>query len=813
MIFAVIYRNLMPNNKSSIFFSSQAIPLGTTIVLLIGLLASSCSVTKNIPEGQYLLDKADIVVHEESRKTEVREGELTRYVRQKPNKRVLGFRLHLRLFNMANPEKEKGISDMLRKIGEEPVVLDTFQTQQTALNLARYLESKGFYSANVSDTTRLGRRRAQVQYNVKPGAPHRIRNIHYAIEDSLIRDVVLSDTSNRLIKRGDRFDIDILREERRRIESKLREQGYFFFSRDFVTFTADTSVSSKSVDVDLVIRKRFTRNEFGERITQPYKKYQISNVFIYTNYDPVEFFYLQEGNFLDTIHFDNQQFVYSLSTGVKLSTVSNANLIRPGQVYSESIVQKTRDNLNSLRLFRAVNVFFREDSTPEVGQSSDFLTFGDDMVDDSLNFGKLNCYIQLTPHTLQSYQVDLLGTNTASDVGVEGNLSYQHKNLFQGAEIFDTRLRGMVQFLSGDQVTTGSYELGGSVGLNFPRFLSPFQIDEYQNRYAPRTQITASYNFQYRPEYTRTVAGANYSYTWRSESRFTHTFTPLEVNVINLLAISDDFWDKIKDRYEANSYRNQVVTLTGYNFIYSNQSSARRNYSVLRYNFEVSGNILNALFDAMEVEKVDGAYQIFNTNFSQFVRTDVNYVFNQSLDENNTFVYRVYAGAGLPYGNSAALPFEKKYFSGGSTGVRAWSARGLGPGSYIEDQLLFPNQTADIKLEANFEYRFNLVWLLEGALFLDAGNIWSISKNDDRPGAVFSPDRFYKEIALGTGTGIRLNLGFFTIRFDVGIKLYDPGIISIDNGVLVYNNEHWIPIDRKYNRNDFKFHFGIGYPF
>ncbi len=398
-------------------------------------------------------------------------------------------------------------------------------------------------------------------------------------------------------------------------------------------------------------------------------------------------------------------------------------------------------------------------------------------------------------------------------MGVEGNLSYQHKNLFKGAEVFDTKLRGMVQFLSGEQFSRGSYELGGSVGLNFPRFLGPFGGKISDNRYSPRTQVTASYNFQDRPEYTRTLAGMNYSYTWRSQTRFSHTFTPIEINVINLLAISDDFWEKIKDRYEANSYRNQLVTLTGYNFIFSNQSSSNSNYSVLRYNFEVSGNILNGIFSVLKVPRVDGAYQIFNTNFSQFVRSDINYVFNQVVDENNTLVYRLYAGAGLPYGNSAALPFEKKYFSGGSTGVRAWNARGLGPGSYIENQLQFPNQTADIKLEANFEYRFKLVWLLEGALFVDAGNIWAISSNDDRPGAVFKPDSFYKEIALGTGAGMRMNLGFFTIRFDMGLRVYDPGVYYIEDEQLKQNVYHWIPFDRPYNRNDIKFHFGIGYPF
>jgi outer membrane protein assembly factor BamA len=762
-----------------------------------------------------LLDNANVNILSAKEESEVKDGELTRYVRQKPNKRILLFRFHLRLYNMANPKKEKGLSRMLRAIGEEPVILDTFQTKQTANNLARYLESKGFYNSKVYDSTKLDKRRATVFYNVIPDEPHRIKKINYIIEDTLIRRIVLNDTINRVFGIGDRFDIDLLRLERQRIENSLKEEGYFFFSRDFITFTADTSVNDKRVDLDLVIRNRFNRDAFGERIPQKYRKYEVSNVFIYTNYDPVEYFYLQEESLLDTTVYDNQNFIYSFEPGIRYKTVSNASLIRPGDVYSESLVRKTRDNLNSLRLFRAVNVFFRAEDDQQQTSDDNFLVFDITKDADASALGKLNCYIQLTPHTLQSYQVDLVGTNTTSDIGAEGNLSYQHKNIFKGAEVFDTKFRGMVQFISGKGFTTSSVELGGSVGLSFPRFLSPISSQEYINRYSPRTQITASYNYQQRPEYTRTLAGMNFGYTWRSQNRFTHSFSPVEINIINLFAISDQFWSNIKDTYLANSYVNQFVTLTSYSLIYSNQSAAKRNYSLMRYNVEVSGNILRAAYKALGRETVDGAYQLFNTNFSQFVRSDINYVYNQLVDESNTFVYRIYAGAGLPYGNSAALPFEKKYFSGGSTGVRAWNARDLGPGSYIETQLQVPNQTADIKLEANLEYRFKLFWMLEGAFFLDAGNVWAITAADDRPGSVFYPSTFYKEIALGTGTGIRMNLGFFILRFDLGVKVYDPGVRTSnpENPNLIINNDHWIPIDRGYNRSDFVFHFGIGYPF
>jgi outer membrane protein assembly factor BamA len=785
-------------------------------IVFISLLLPSCKITKNVPDNEYLLDNTSVELLNKDKKLGVKQSELEGFVRQKPNKRVLLFRFHLRMYNFARPNKDNAFSRLFRKIGEEPVILDTFQTLQTVNNLERYLVSKGFYDAKVLHSTETDKKRAKVNYTVEPGLPFRIRNINYVIEDTLIRQVVLNDTVNKVLRKGTRFDMDLLREERKRIESVLKEEGYFFFSRDFINFEADTAVGNKRVDLDLTIRNRFTRNQFGDRIPEKYRKFEISNVYIYTNYDPVEFFLLEEANLLDTTLYNNQNFIYSYSPGIRYKAVSNSNLIRPGQMYSESVVQKTRNNLNALRLYRAVNIFFRPDDSA-INDSIDdanFLFFNKDDEQSDTKTGKLNCYIQLTPHTLQSYQVDLVGTNTASDIGVEGNLSYQHKNIFRGAEIFDTKFRGMMQFISTEQGLKNSVELGGSVGLNFPRFVSPFAGQEHIKWNNPRTQIATSYNYQNRPDYTRTVAGLSLAYSWRSESRFSHVLTPVEVNLINILNPTQEFLDRIRDTYLENSYKNYLVTLTNYSITYNTQSAKKGSFTVVRYNVEVSGNLLNSAYSLWGQKAEDNTYQLFNTSFSQYVRSDVNIVFNHYIDDNNTFVYRIFAGAGLPYGNSNALPFEKKYFSGGSTGVRAWHARGLGPGSYVEFGSV-PNQTADIKLEANVEYRFRLFWMLQGALFFDAGNIWAITSADDRPGAVFFPNQFYKQIALGTGTGIRMNLGFFILRFDLGIKVYDPGIHvpPADNPTLVIPNYHWIPFDRKYVRNDFTFHFGIGYPF
>jgi len=816
-IFNLLYIAFISLMNNRIWHSSKFKLIGSYLVLSIFF--SSCSITKNIPDGKYLLDKSSISV-EEAEHSDINASDLETYVRQKPNKRILLFRFHLRMYNMANPTKYKGIHGWLKTIGEEPVILDTFQTELTTRNLKQFLENKGYYSSTVNDTTTFNGKRAKTSYMVSPGNPIKIRNVKYVIEDSAINSIVNADVENSIFKKGVRFDRDVLDEERKRIEANLKEKGYYFFSRDFITFTADTSIGGNKVDLVLNIRNRFIRNQFGDKIVQEYKKYEINKVFIYPSYDPVGFTKLQESNLLDTFNVENQFFVYAGDPGIKLQVLEKANLIKPGSIYSESVVTKTRNNFSSLRLFRMVNIFFEtlgNGVQQERKEGDEFLFFSEQSMEQEVVNGKLNCFIQLAYHTLQSYQVDLVGTNSSSDFGAEVNLNYQHKNLFKGAEIFDMKFRGMLELIH--QVSLSKYEpaieVGGSIGLNFPRFLTPFSGREYITKYSPRTQVLASYNYQDRPDYTRTVAGLNFGYSWKNSGNVTHSIIPVEINLINLFKIDPDFLNRIQNTYLFNSYQNQLVSLSNYTYLFNNQVMKKNvDYTLLRYNIEFSGNILRGIYSAFAEKNPGEPYQLLGTDFSQYIKTELNYTYHQVMDKNNTFVYRVYGGLGYPYGNSKALPFEKKFFSGGSSGVRAWHARGLGPGTYIETGSEFLNQTADIKFEANVEYRFKLFWMLEGALFLDAGNIWAITAADERSGALFKFDSFYKQLALGTGTGIRLNLGFFTIRFDLGIKVHDPGIITSlnDQGEPIVNY-HWIPFERGYKSSDFLIQIGIGYPF
>jgi len=461
-----------------------------------------------------------------------------------------------------------------------------------------------------------------------------------------------------------------------------------------------------------------------------------------------------------------------------------------------------------------VNIYFTEevvDSTKKTN-ADDFLFFADSVKRDSIPTGLLNCYIQLSTHTLQSYQVEFVGTNTSGAFGVEGNLNYQHKNLFRGAEILDVKLRGLVETVQKNNNLTNfgfkySLEYGASVGLTIPKFLIPFAGKEFIKTYSPRTQITESYNFQRRPDYTRTIAGFIFGYNWKNSKYLTHTVNPVEINAINIRDTSKAFHDQIAGKYIENSYKNQIITLSSYSLTYNNQNLQKNtSYTYLRFNVESSGNILAAIYSKYGTKSIDSTYKILNTSFSQYLRSDINITYHQVIDNSNTFVYRIFAGVGYPYGNSKALPFDKKYFSGGANGIRAWSARSLGPGSVNADNSSYPNQTGDIKLEANVEYRFKIFWQLEGALFFDAGNIWAFK--DENSKAIFKPTSFYKQIALGTGTGFRINLGFLTVRLDFGFKLYDPAIP--DNNP---NIKRWVFM-RKNNFSDlWAFNFGIGYPF
>jgi hypothetical protein len=345
--------------------------------------------------------------------------------------------------------------------------------------------------------------------------------------------------------------------------------------------------------------------------------------------------------------------------------------------------------------------------------------------------------------------------------------------------------------------------------LRLPKFLFPFlKKGGFVKTFNPTTTILVAYNYQDLTFFTRTMANATFGYNWAARNYKTHIVNPIQLNLVNMIKIDTGFQRMIDaSSYLANSYKDVLILGGNYSFIYNNQIIKKsKDYLFLRVNAEAAGNMLSLASNIAGAEKKEGYFNFFGQPFAQYIRTDIDLRYNVILNDVSSVVYRGFVGIGIPYGNSKAIPFEKQYFGGGANGIRAWQVRSLGPGSYkVPEKTVFINQTADIKLEANAEYRFKLFWILEGALFVDAGNIWTFNEDASRPGARFKFNKFFNDIAVGTGTGFRFDLSFVTARIDLGMKLRDPSISDASR---------WIFLSRRYNfRDDFAFVLGIGYPF
>lgn len=774
---------------------------------LLGM--SSCSTTKYVGEDEYLLNKVIVKVDDKS----VPSGDLKKNIKQKSNLKILGaWRFHLGLYNLSGKDKTKGFNKWLRRIGEEPVIYEDFQTKRSVAQLQLYMKKKGYYDAVIKDSVAFKKKKAKVYYTITANQPYRYRKIYHQLDDlpynflsqsqkvgemsdsTQIRVYVNEDKQDAKVKEGSKVDSDVLGEERMRIFKMLKNKGYFNFSREYIHFMMDSTKKDHQMDVFVGLKK-----PLNEKAT---KKYRINKIKILTEYDPKlmlmnDSIYLSE---LDTLVHKDVEFIYRNKLKIKPDVILSSIRIKKGDLYNLNSVSQSYSRLQQLNQFKFVNINFDEDAKA---------------TDDE--YGSLNCVIQLSPHNLQFYSFELEGTNSSGNIGFAGNLNYQHKNLFGGAEVLDVQLSTARENVkSSEQTNFSSSEYGIVSKLSIPKFLLPFfDAEKFRESYNPRTIFSLSYNFQKRPDYTRTIADASFGYFWKSSKYLRHTFNLVELNFVDVKDLSEDFLNDINNLYIQNSFTDHVIATTRYSVTYNNQNiNIPKNYNYLRVSAEVAGNTLKTIDNILGRSKrndydsegnIEGTYHDFlGIRYAQYVKGDVEYRFNHYINRANNMVYRVFFGIGYPYGNLEVLPFEKSYFSGGANGIRAWQVRSLGPGSYVDEGSTYPNNAADLKIEANLEYRFKLFWALEGALFLDAGNIWAISKKDDRKGADFQFDRFYEEIAIGTGFGTRVDLKFILFRLDLGLKLRDPSKVG---------SERWIIAKRPFKLNQLTFNIGIGYPF
>ncbi len=760
-------------------------------MILIGLFG--CRSTKYVPDDEYLLNKVEI----ENQARDISREEIKYYIRQKENVKILGFwRFHLGLYNLSGRNNSSGFSKWLRRIGEEPVLYDELLKQKSNEQISLFLRNKGYYNARVTDTTYFYKnKKAKVKYTIDAGERYKINKLSYRIDDDSIRHYVYADTTNTLLKSGAPFDADLHDDERKRITRHMRNQGYYGFRNEYMYFMADSAIGNYRVnDSMIIVKDRIQEVGKADSIIN-HRKYKIKDVYFLVGYDAQKAVttstdYLSQ---FDTLEYEGCKILYGDNLEFRADVLVNSNYIFPGDYYSQDLVDKTQLLLSELQLFRFVNIRFREVE----GET------------DADGNGLLQCLIQLSSSKLQSYTVDVEGTNSSGNLGAAGSFKYKHKNFLRGGEVFDMRFRVAGENQKArDNSTFQTLEVGGDATLTLPKFMVPFRVENFRRRFNPRTNFTLAYNYQRRPDYTRTIANGRIGYSWKSSPLVSHYLAPIDFSVINVPYIHPEFKESIDNTFLRFSYEDHLISSTSYTFTYNEQSVAgNKNYHFFQANVQSAGNTLDGLASLFSSQSGADHNEVLGIRYAQYVKADFDWRYHMNVNKANSFAYRLFVGAGYPYGNLTVLPFEKRYFSGGANSIRAWPVRGLGPGSYEETQLNYYNQTADIKLEANAEYRFKLFWLLEGAFFVDVGNIWTIRKSGhdeiDTKG-LFEFDKFYKQIAVGVGTGARLDFNYFVFRLDMGIKARDP---------VLPEGQRWILGKKAITWDDMAFNFAIGYPF
>ena len=759
---------------------------------LVVVLLDSCSVSKFIPEGGYLLDNVKI----ESDNKEIKPSQMNLYVRQTPNAKWFSLiKLPMYIYGASGLDSTKWINRFWRKIGEAPVIYDREAAAETREEMEKAVQNMGYMGAVVDMHEEPSGNHMKVYYSIRSGEPYIVDRLTYDISDTRIAGYLAQDSTRSTLHEGMRFDVNVLDGERQRITQYLQNQGYYRFNKDFITYQADTMMNTYRVGLTL---KLLPYQRTKDDTPRPHRQYMLRKVNYVLGADFAE---LSEDALrgLDSLRSGGVNLYYKDRLFLRPHVVTDYNRLLPGRLYRGRDVQNTYSALGRLSILKYSNIRF-----DEVGHPGDS--------------AQLDAYVFLSKNKNKSLSFEIEGTNSAGDLGAAASVSYTHRNLFNGSETFTLQLRGAYEAVSGMEGYANSHymEYGIESSINFPEFMFPFLSSDFKRRIRATSEVSVKYNWQIRPEFERTVASAAWSYRWSRRGKATHRFDLLDINYVYMPYISGTFHEYLDRMDQINpllrhSYEDLFIVRLGYTYTYNSaggnaMNAARHNSYSIRFNIEESGNLLYGLSRLMhEKPKHSGAYQLANIDFAQYVKMDIDVAKNFVIDDRNSLVLHAGLGIACPYGNSKSLPFEKLYFSGGANSVRGWRVRSLGPGSYRGDgnTIDYVNHTGDIKLDLNIEYRTFLFWKLNGAAFIDAGNVWNIRAQGTQTEGVFKFGRFYKQLAVSYGLGIRFDLDFLILRFDGGMKAVNP----------MYEGKDRYPIISPDFSRDFAFHFAVGYPF
>lgn len=758
--------------------------------LTVLLLLSGCSVSKFIPNGQYLLDE----VHVKSDNKEIKSSEMYSYVRQKPNSKWFSLvKLPMYIYCASGNDSTKWINKLLRKMGDAPRIYDPSAAEETRMQILSAVQNQGYLGAEVFLEEKLKKNKIDAYYRISTGNPYMISSINYNIEDYVIRDLLMNDSIHSNLVEGMRFNVNVLEEERNRITQYLLNRGFYRFNKDYITFQADTVNGTHCIGLTMNIALNEQNNGIYNSLHRQYKVRKVNYLMDIDNLAAV-----RNNPETDTVEYNQLSIIYNDKLFLRPGVIASHNRIESGELYSNRDVMATYSSLARLGILKYSNIRFVEH-------------FENDSA-------YLDAYVSLSRNKNKTLAFQIEGTNSAGDLGAAASVTYTHRNLFKGSETFNIKLRGAYEAVTGlEGYANNNYtEYGIETSLEFPEFMFPFLKSDFKKSVNAKSQVSAKYNWQIRPEFERTLASAAWSYRWNSKKRASHRLDVLDINYIYMPYRSNTFIEYLDYMDEINpllrySYEDLFIVRLGYTYTYnsagvSTQQTAKKSSYSIRFNIEESGNLIYGLSKLIHNKPLDGkSYRVGNISFAQYIKLDFDFAKNIIIDDRNALVFHIGTGIAVPYGNSKSLPFEKLYFSGGANSVRGWSVRSLGPGGYrgASGSLDYVNHTGDIKLDMNVEYRTHLFWKLNGAAFIDAGNVWTLKDRYSDSTGQFFFKRFYKEIAVSYGLGIRFDLDFLILRFDGGMKAINPMKTGVDR----------YPLIKPDFSRDFAFHFAVGYPF
>ena len=847
-----------------------------TAFIVIAILICACNAVKRVPDGKLLLTKNEITVNNKV----IKEENVFNQLYQKPNTTLLGYRLRLNLYNLANlnpdstyqakftnnPEKYRrmsnwlsakqvdrlgqsfwyhGIHDFLKRTGEPPVVLDKEKANKSLLRLKYYYFNNGYFNVNATyavDTVAI--KKAKIKYNITPGNAFYLDSINASISTPVLDSLYQVNKSNSFIKSGIQYQTVDFENEKNRISTNFRNNGAYYFQPNYVTFNIDTIKKVNKADITLMINN-YSYQDGDSTKTEPFKLYKISDVNIYTDYSPSS----NAITIRDSTTFKNFNLFSQKKLKYKPKAITDAIFISKGGYYADFKTVLTTRYLNNLKIFNYPSIQYEVDKRDTTAHS-------------------LIAKVYLTPRKKYSFGTtfDLTHSNI-QDFGVGLSISETIRNVFNGAETLELAARGNIGASKDLANPKNNFfnvsEYGLDLKLNIPRIFIPFNTDRIiPKSMIPSTLFTIGFAKQQNIGLDKENFTGGLSYNWTPKinhsarfdlfnTQFVRNLNPR--NYFNVYGSSYNALNQISKIYNTNpSYvdnaidknlridqgtvgftkdvltgsgifsqpisttdfesvksieerrlrltENDFILATSFTFSKTTKKDLKDNtFYLFKTKIESAGTILSTFAKTTNQKKnASGNYEIFNLPYSEYIKAEVDYIKHWDLSKENIIAFRSFFGIAIPFGNSNYIPFSRSYFSGGSNDNRAWQPYRLGPGSSggLDDF-----NEANMKIALSSEFRFKIAGSLKGAVFADAGNIWNVLDNVADDKSTFTSFSDLKEIALGSGFGLRYDFTFFVIRFDLGFKTYNPANET---------NRRWF---REYNFSNSVLNFGINYPF